>query len=79
MLAVIRCYHEGMRASIRADNDQRFWSGVGQDLRLICVLAPLLFNMFFTAVLRMVLEQFSANADVVKNTVYTKVKDEKAG
>ena len=80
MLAVIRHSHDGIRARIRTgDNEYSEWFGVGQDLRQGCVLAPLLFNVFFTVILRVTVERFSANADVVKDMVCTKVRGENGG
>ena len=53
MLAVIRQSHDGMQACVRLDDGECSDKlDVGQGLRQGCVLAPLLFNMFFTAVLR---------------------------
>ena len=73
MLSVIRHFHDGMRARIRTDDVEcSEWFGVGQGLRQECVLEPLLFNIFFTAVLRVAVERFTADADVVKDTVCTK-------
>ena len=80
MLVVVRRFHDGMRARIRTDDSEcSEWFGVGQGLRQGCVPAPLLFNIFFTAVLRVAVERYSANADVVKDVVYSKMKDEKGG
>ena len=66
MLAVFRHFHDGMRASIRTDDGESStdsaWGREG--LRRGCVLAPLLFNMSFTAVLLEAVERFSVNADV---------------
>ena len=67
MLAVIRHFHDGMRARIRTDDGEcSGWFGMWQGLRQGYVLAQLLFNIFFTAVRRVAVEWFSANANVVK-------------
>ena len=44
---------------------------MGQGLRQGGVLASLLFSIFFSAVLRVAVDRFSANADVVKDMVCT--------
>ena len=66
MLAVIR--HDGMQACVRLDDREysdKF--AVGQGLKQGCVLAPLLFNMFFTAVLRVAEKRFLADAAITDN------------
>ena len=82
MLAVIRQFHDGMQACVRMDDGEcsdKF--DVGQGLRRGCVLAPLLFSMFFTAVLRVAEKRFLADAAITDNMVQLqrKEKGEKKG
>ena len=82
MLAVIRQFHDGMHACARLEDKKcldKF--DVGQGLRQGCVLAPLLFNMFFTAVLRVAEKCFLADAAITDNMVQLqrKEKGEKKG
>ena len=70
MLAVIRQFPDGMQACVRLDDGEysdKF--DVGQGLRQGCMLAPVTFNMFFTAVLRVAEKRFLANAAITDNMV----------
>ena len=79
MLAVIREFLDGMQACVRLDDGEcsdKF--DVGQGLRQGCVLAPLLFNMFFTTVLRVAEKRFLADdAAITDNMVQLQRKKEK--
>ncbi|CAB1111538.1 unnamed protein product [Ectocarpus sp. CCAP 1310/34] len=87
MLAVIRHFHEGMRARVRTDDGQYSeWFDVGQGLRQGCNLAPLLFNLFFAAMLMVAVAEFDKDpkvtADMVKigtQVEYTGKKGRSAG
>ena len=70
MLAVIHQFHYGMQARVRLDDGERPDKfDVGQGLKQGCVLAPLLFNMFFMAVLRVGEKRFLADASIMENKV----------
>ena len=54
MISVIRQFHDGLRACVRLDDRvSSGWFAVEQGLRHRCVLALLLFNIFFAAVINM--------------------------
>ena len=78
MLAAIRQFYDGIQACVRLDYGEcpdKF--DVGQGLRQGCVLAPLLFNMFLTAVLRVAEKRFLSDAAVADNMVRLQRKKEK--
>ena len=71
MIEVIRQFYDGVRASVRSDDGRcAEWFEVAQGLRQGCVLSPLPFNVFFAAILFVVLEKFSKNAGILADLIH---------
>ena len=76
MVCVIRQFYDGMRACVRLDDGEfsdmfEVRQGLGQG----CVLASMLFNMFFTAVLRVAEKRFIADAAIMDSIVQLQRKE----
>ena len=62
MISVTRQFPDGMRACVRLeDRVCSRWFGVEQGLRQGCVLAPLMFNIFFAEVINVASTRFKAD------------------
>ena len=71
MIKAIRMFHDGMRARVKLDDgDFSAWFNVCQGFRQGCVLSSLLFNIFFTAVIIVVLQRFAEDPLIVSDLVY---------
>ena len=71
MIRVIRQFHDGMRACVRNDDGIcSEWFEAARGFRQGCVLAPLLLNIFFAAILFVVLQWFSEDAYVLADLVH---------
>ena len=75
VISVIRQFHDGIQACVRLDDRVcSRWFAVEQGLRQGCVLAPLLFNTFFAAVINVASTRFKADEGILNALVHLRKK-----
>ena len=75
MISVICQFHDGMRACVRLDYRVcSRWLAVEQGLRQGCVLAHLLLNIFFAAVINVASTRFKADKGIMDALVHLRKK-----
>ena len=75
MIPAIRQFHDGMRACVWLDDRVcSGWFAVEQGLHQGCMLAPLLFNIFFAVVISVAYTLFKANKDIMDPLTHPRKK-----